>query len=115
MFDNHYEFRHESAACEVTVDDRRGFVTRVYSKIRSRGHAKGLLRLLIEWADENDVELYLRAQGYGGPVQTMLDNNQLIKFYERFGFVRDDDGTCEGYVPMTRPRRKNTPYDERED
>jgi GNAT superfamily N-acetyltransferase len=102
MFDNTHEFRFESATCEVQVKDGRGLVMRVYSKHRGRGHARGLLRLVTEWADENGIELYLRAQGYGGPTQTMLDNNQLIKFYESFGFERDGDDICMSNVPMSR-------------
>lgn len=116
MFENYHEFRYESASCEVMIVSGRGIVHRVYSQTRGRGHATRLLQQVTEWADENDLELYLRAQGYGGPVQTMLDNNQLIKFYERHGFVRDDaDDICVTHVPMLRPRTKNMAYDERED
>lgn len=115
MYDNYHEFHFESASCEVTIVMGRGLVHRVYSQVRSRGHAKGLLRRVTEWADENDLELFLRAQGYGGPTQTMLDANQLIKFYESFGFVREDPSDISmSNVAMLRPRTKNTPYDERE-
>ena len=118
MFENYHEFRYESASCEVMIVSGRGMVHRVYSQTRGRGHANRLLQQVTEWADENDLELYLRAQGYGGPVQTMLDNNQLIKFYEKHGFVREDAGQHFQHVsnvPMLRPRTKNMAYDERED
>lgn len=79
-------------------------VHRVYSQDRGKGHATGLLRRVIEWADENDLELFLRAQAYGHPVQTILDNNQLLKFYGKFGFERTDKGDdiCMSNIPMLR-------------
>lgn len=114
MFDGYHEFHYGEASCEVHLDEGVGVVLRVYSKVRSRGHAKGLLREVIEWADENNVELRLHARAYGGPVQTMLDNNQLVQFYKSFGFQPDPDNEVELGTMMVRPRTKNTSYDERE-
>ena len=114
MFDNLHEFRYKEATCEVDVDQGVGYVTRVYSKVRASGHATGLLRLVVAWADENDLVLRLHARGYGGPVQTMLDNNQLAQFYKKFGFEVDPDHEVELGTMMVRSRRKNTHYDERE-
>lgn len=103
MYDNYHEFHYEGASCEVTIVDGRGLVHRLYSKTRGQGHAKGLLTAVTEWADENGLELFLRAQPYGGPVQTMLDMNQLIKLYERFGFERtEQDDICMTNIPMIR-------------
>ena len=104
MYDNYHEFEYESASCEVTIVSGQGLVHRVYSKDRGKGHANGLLRRVTEWADENDLELFLRAQAYGHPVQTILDNNQLIQFYGKFGFERTDSGDdiCMSNIPMLR-------------
>lgn len=104
MYDNYHEFHYESASCEVTItNDGRGLLHRVYSKDRGKGQAKALLRHVTAWADENDLELYLCAQAYGHPVQTILDNNQLIKFYEKFGFERTDTDDIQlSNIPMTR-------------
>ena len=106
MYDNYHEFHYESASCEVTIVSGQGLVHRVYAEKRGLGHATGLLRRVAEWADENDLELFLRAQAYGHPVQTILDNNQLIKFYSKFGFervkIKDDDDICMTNIPMLR-------------
>lgn len=102
-YDNYVEFHHQSASCEVFLDNGVGLVHRVYSKDRGRGQGSALLRRVTEWADENGLELFLRAQAYGHPVQTILDNNQLIKFYEKFGFEREDsDDICMSNIPMRR-------------
>ena len=119
MFDNEHEFKYKDASCEVHVDGDIGIVMRVYSKARSRGHGKGLLRLVTEWADENNLELRLHARAYGHPVQTILDNNQLVRFYKSFGFVEDPEHEVVGAGTMmvrysATPRTKNTPYSERE-
>jgi len=102
MEDGTHEFKYESASCDVVIRKGVAKVLYVYSKHRGRGHAKGLLRRVTEWADENGLELTLTAQGYGGPVQTMLDQNQLIKFYESFGFERADDEGRMTHVEMIR-------------
>lgn len=108
------DFNHESASCTVAVDGNAGTVLRVYSKTRGEGHATGLLTKVIEYADKNGLRLNLRARQYGGPIQTMLSNEDLVKFYEKFGFeVAPYDDKRSGTI-MTRPRTKNTPYDERE-
>lgn len=106
------EFRYESARCTVVISGDRGLVSHVYSKIRGQGHATGLLTRVIEFADKNGLELHLVARGYGGPVQTMLNPDQLVRFYKKFGFIDQGDG-CAVNTPMI--RTKNTPYNERED
>lgn len=107
------EFRFESATCRLREHgDGTADVTHVYAENRGLGHATGLLKAVIEYAESRDLQLYLLARGYGGPIQTMLNPEQLQAFYEKFGFERMGDGLPG--VRMTRPRRKNTPYDERE-
>lgn len=103
MFDNYHEFRVGEATCEVQVEDGVGIVLRVYSKVRSRGQGKALLRRVTEWADKNNLELRLHARAYGGPVQTMLDNNQLVQFYKSVGFVEDLEKEVDLGTMMYRP------------
>lgn len=117
MYTRYREFKYGTASCEIfLVKEDEGLVHRVYAKDRRKGHATGLMELVTTWADENGIDLFLRVQAYGHPVQTILSNERLIQFYESFGFARDprDDGVCKVNIPMSRPRRKNTPYSERE-
>lgn len=106
------EFRYESATCKLTEHgDGTADLTHVYAKNRGQGHASGLLRLVMEYVDSRELTVYLRVRAYGGPVQTMLSNEQLIKFYSKFGFEDKSDG-CAVMALMI--RTKNTPYSERE-
>ena len=107
------DFHYKSATCRLAIHgDGNADVTHVYSIQRGKGHASGLLRLVTEYADSNDLQLYLLSRGYGGPVQTMLPPDDLIQFYEKFGFVILDK--LGAATRMRRPRTKNTPYSERE-
>ena len=106
------DFRFGNATCKLTEHgDGNADLTHVYSKDRGRGQATQLLRLVMEYVDEKNLRVYLRVRGYGGPVNTMLSNQQLVLFYEKFGFRIQNDVE---HPVMVRPRTKNTPYDERE-
>lgn len=107
-------FEYGMARCTVLIKDGKGFVSHLYSRLRGQGHATGVLTAVCEFADKNGLELYLFARGYGGPVQTMLNSEQLVAFYEKFGFVNESGGRLVN-AKMVRPRTKNTPYNERED
>lgn len=85
---------------------------RIYARVRGQGHATALLREITEWADKNDLELHLTVRSYGHPVHTILSNEQLVRFYSKFGFVDQGDGCA---VDTKMIRTKNTPYDERDD
>ena len=107
------EYRYESATCKLTDHgDGTADLTHVYAQNRGQGHASGVVRLALEEADRRGLSVYLLVRGYGGPVRTMLSNDQLIEFYRKFGFERVDTSNSPR---MKRPRRKNTSYDERED
>ncbi len=107
------EFRFESATCRLTPHgDGTADLTHLYSGQRGNGHATGVVTLALRYADEHELETYLLARGYGGPTQTMLSNEQLVEFYNKFGFVAIDGPFST--PRMKRPRTKNTPYDERE-
>lgn len=97
------QFRHETASCVLVVVDGIGRVSSVHAKVRHAGHATGLLKSVIDFADKNDLELYLEAKPYGHPIHTILQLNELVEFYKQFGFEPDD---VETFFPtMRRPRR----------
>lgn len=106
------EFRFGKASCKLTEHgDGTADLTHVYSQVRGQGQASHLLRLVMDYVDKKNLHVYLRVRGYGGPIQTMLSNEQLVKFYEKFGF----SAAANTPTPvMIRPRTKNTPYNERE-
>ena len=107
------DFRFGKATCKLTEHgDDTADLTHVYSKARGRGQATRLLQLVTEYADEKNLRIYLRVRAYGGPVNTMLSNQQLVLFYEKLGFHISQD--VEHPVMIRDPRTKNTPYDERE-
>ena len=106
------EFRFGKASCKLTEHgDGTADLTHVYSQVRGQGQASHLLRLVTDYVDEKDLHVYLRVRGYGGPVNTMLSNQQLVMFYEKFGFRISQDSE---HPVMVRPRTKNTLYNERE-
>jgi len=81
------KFSHESASARiVTASDGTGSLTGVYSKERRKGHAKGLMQKVTEYADENQVIVLLTVQRYGYKDNEALDNIQLMQFYKKFGF-----------------------------
>ena len=68
------EFNFKSASCRLVVHSPNAAdISYVYSKVRGQGHATGLLTEVCKYADENDLDIFLLARGYGGPVQTMLN------------------------------------------
>jgi GNAT superfamily N-acetyltransferase len=80
-------FQYASATATVNmVADDIGFLNSVYARDRRMGHASGLMEQVISWADGKDVTLHLTAQGYGNG--RIMHNQDLIAFYERFGFRR---------------------------
>jgi hypothetical protein len=67
-------------------------ISDIRSLIPSNGDASKALRYLCDLADECGVDLDLYAMAY---VKGRLTTKQLIKWYERYGFVgygMDDDG-----------------------
>lgn len=109
---NKVAFNHKSASCLLTVEDYgRAKLSHVYSEQRGQHHASELMEKVIQFADNNNLELFLKVQAYGHPVQTILTNQQLVDFYRKFGFEHNTLGLVG---QMARPRKKNTSYNERE-
>lgn len=85
-------FRLKSAQVTVTHgDDNTAKLSSLYAQERGRGHASDLLRIVTDWADDNRISLWLEVQRYGDP-HGGLDNSQLIRLYEKFGFDVLEDG-----------------------
>lgn len=100
-------FWNQSASCIVVVEeDGIARVAQVYSEDRGKGHAKGLLQKVINFADENGLTLYLKVSAYGPARAPGLSNKQLVVFYEQFGFISRRNGE------MIRTRKNNIAYSE---
>lgn len=78
---------YESTSVEIFMDwDKRvGRLSNLFSVVRGNGYASKLLNDICDWADENRIDLWLVAKPFGVP-RGALDQNQLIDFYEKFGF-----------------------------
>jgi GNAT superfamily N-acetyltransferase len=81
------------------LQDQVYILRSLYSIKPRQGHATGLLELVTAWADRSGVTLLLTAKQYGN-VHGMTDK-QLVKFYQKFGFVLTEEAGSHGY-PMVR-------------
>lgn len=82
-------FRYGGATAKVVIDsDGTGVVKNVYSMTKNLGHGTGVMESIIEWAEKNDLVLFLEARPYGRPQQGMT-LEALQVFYKKFGFERD--------------------------
>lgn len=57
---------------------------------RNQGYAKGVVKKVVDYADQNNITILLRAQRYGKATEPALDNRQLEEFYAKFGFEVTD-------------------------
>lgn len=81
----------ESASLHLSIwNNERASIRDLYSEIRRKGHATKLLRRIVLLADVLGLTLILEADAYG--LGERLDNSELERFYEKFGFVIVDDG-----------------------
>ena len=81
-------FAHESARVYFLFDNEeetRAQVVDVMALQRGRGHATEALKKAVAYADRQGIILWLDVQRNGNPRNT-LSNEQLVKFYEKFGF-----------------------------
>lgn len=86
--------RLESALCTVHHwGNGTATITRLWAKQRRRGHATRLMEHICEWADQNEIVLFLEVGRYGHPIGP--DNEILEAFYKSFGF-RDIYDTEDG-------------------
>jgi len=85
-------FTFQSAQVTIThADAKTAKLSSLYSQRRGQGHATTLLEEVVEYADKNGISLWLEVRRYGDP-HGGLDNSQLIRLYEKFGFdVLEDE------------------------
>lgn len=84
-------FRYGEA--EVTLvyeDDNTAMLVGLFSRNRGHGEAKAVMLEATRYADKHGIAVWLEARRYGD-WRTSLDNDQLMTFYERFGFDRVND------------------------
>ena len=87
------EFRHESATATVFVaTDRTAAIARVLAQKPKQGHGTLLMHQICGWADKNDILLWLEVQRFHYSSRGGMSNDDLIAFYEKFGFQVVDDG-----------------------
>lgn len=86
-------FVYESSSLNLNIweDEEEGHsatITDLFSKLRSRGHARGLMEKVLSYTDKAGLTVYLEVQQFGHPIG--LDKASLEKFYESFGFTKLD-------------------------
>lgn len=91
--DKKIKFSHESSSLILHVweDEEYGHsatITDLFSNIRNNGHAAALMEKTLSYTDKAGYIVYLEAKRFGHPIG--LDNATLQKFYEKFGFVREE-------------------------
>ena len=96
-------FDYEAAKARLTIwDNGIGTVSGVFSRVRGKGYANVVMSGLTEYADKENLELQLEVSRYGYSDTLSPGNEELIKFYSKFGFeVVPESGRP---VLMTRPK-----------
>lgn len=85
-------FTYMSANAKLTIwDEKNAAVSNVFSVRRGRGHASRVMSHICEYADANEMSLFLDVQQYGYADNDSPDNSGLKRWYRSFGFV-----ACEG-------------------
>jgi len=72
----------------------------LYSVKQRQGHAAELLRLICEYADEHRLDIELEAKQYGHT--RGLDNQGLVIFYGKYGFVLNGGSTPDHLLMLRR-------------
>lgn len=93
-------FFYEGAQATLIQDDHGlCVVDSLYSRTPGQGHARGVMERIIRHADQNGLTLRLIARQFGNPHG--LRNDELVVFYEKFGFVIEGDRKPP--ITMVRP------------
>lgn len=81
------ELTYESASARIKNKGTKHLVTNVVAQERGLGHGTGLMRRVTEYADARGLDLELIAHpSHSMPIQTVLNHEQLVEFYKKFGF-----------------------------
>ena len=83
------EFKYKEATAKlVWVVSGKYRLTNVWSPIRGKGQAGGVMEQVTKYADEHKLILTLVVQPYGHPTQSAMMTSRLKDFYETFGFKK---------------------------
>lgn len=86
-----YKFQHKGATARVAIyENHTAHISGVYSRYRGKGEATTLMQGICEYLDINGYPAQLEVSSYGSMLGS-LDNEQLITFYQKFGFVMVTD------------------------
>lgn len=79
-------FRYGGAQVSLVHEsENQAMLVGLISQNRRQGEATAVMLEAMNYADEQGISLWLEAQQYGD-WRTSMSNEQLIRFYERFGF-----------------------------
>lgn len=76
-----------SAVFEISIFDGMIRLNSILAVERNQGAGTRAMNLLTQLADKHKVKMQLGAKPFG-KLDDALDKRQLIKFYQKFGFVR---------------------------
>lgn len=85
----------EIGAEELESGDLSLFINDMYtnSYYQNKGYASKILKEMCEWADKNNMPMSLRASSGGHYNMKGLSQENLIKWYKKFGFVLSPNGS----------------------
>lgn len=96
----------KSATIEVSAYDKDIHISDIRSLAPKSGAGTEAMKILINLADKHNVRLHLIAKAYSKDPKYVTDTSKLIEWYQRLGFVVDDEflddhaiehGDYEGY------------------
>lgn len=81
-------FRFEKASADLVIwGNGTATLSSLYAITPGQGHGSGVMHLILDYADAHDLTLILVARRFKNP--RGLSNDELVKFYEKFGFVSE--------------------------
>lgn len=83
-----FQYEQASAKLESLTADLY-LIRNLWSKTRRRGHAREVMKKIVDYADGHDITLRIVAQPYGKG--DILNSADLENFYKTFGFQRESD------------------------
>lgn len=84
---SHAIFKNDAAYIKLKqLDNKTACVVNLFSYDRGKGHARDVLQQAIDFADSFGIQLVTKAKRYHDG--DGLTDDELVIFYEKFGFVR---------------------------
>lgn len=82
-------FRYQGASAKlhpIDVEGRLYEIRNLWSRAPRMGHAKEVVQMIVDHADQYGWTLQVVAQQYGRLDSRGMTNRELVSFYESFGF-----------------------------